>query len=409
MANITLTGTIVDSDSQAWANASVIAILTGYASPQGLPVRISDGSQVAPVVLAYLDDDGALDLSLTPNNDIFPPNTQWGFIIQPNATVPPTNVSCQSLSEDTDVSDWWNSLITAPRILSGAGMRAYNATEILGANLGDIYVCTDPANLGSNIWNGTEWVSIGSGSGGFSVSGTPSNDSNVPVYNGGSYETATWRQLTQSDILPAFAVTGFSGGQTVEIGSLIVDPTFGFSYTATPDSATLTNSDGVDSPYDLNSPYDSATLTGDFEQDSQASTTFTITASKAGSSDASANQYFTWLPRQFCGVGTAGATGATADGNNADLEDATGTLDDAGLTSNPVGTNYGTQSPSDQKVYVLTLGGTREFKDAFTGFAFAMNAPTEIGFTNQNGVTLVMFLYESSNTLTGDYQPECIA
>jgi hypothetical protein len=229
-----------------------------------------------------------------------------------------------------------------------------------------------------------------------SVSGTPPNNSAVWVAT--STSTAVPRQLTLDDILPGFTISSFTGGSTVEIGATVANPAFTASYSSTPASAQITNTDGTDSPLTLTTPFTGGTVTGTFTKTSATSTTFTLTA--VSTSTKTATQAITWAPRTFGGVGTAGATSATASGTSAVLAGATGTLTSSGLNNQ---TTYGPYTPSAQKVYILMIGGSHTFKDAVTGFAFAFNSPTSVSFVNANGATVTMFLYESTNTLTGTF------
>lgn len=229
---------------------------------------------------------------------------------------------------------------------------------------------------------------------GVTVSGTAAA-SKVPVANSGT--DGAWRQLTQDDILPGFTISGFSGGSTVEIGATVTNPAFTAGYSSTPASANITNTDGVGSPLTLTTPFTSGTVTGAFSKTTATSTTFTLNATSGVTK--TATTAINWQPRTFSGVGTAGATGATASGTTAVLAGATGTLASAGLNNQ---TLY-PASPSSQKVYILLSGGSHTFKDAATGFSFAFNTPTSVSFVNVNGATVPMFLYESTNTLTGTF------
>jgi hypothetical protein len=195
----------------------------------------------------------------------------------------------------------------------------------------------------------------------------------------------------------SFSITSFTGGEAVEIGATVTDPTFDATYSSLPTSAEITNTDGAGSPLVLLTPFTSGTVPASFVRDVEATVTFTLTA--VGSSTQTATQAITWEPRMFAGVGGAGATGATASGNNANLVGASGTLANAGLSDNPVGQTYDV-SPAAQKVYLLLTGGSHTFRDTLTGFPFAMNAPTPIAFVNQNGQSVAMYLYESTNILT---------
>lgn len=230
------------------------------------------------------------------------------------------------------------------------------------------------------------------------VSGTPLALF-VPIGTG-PY-TAIERQLTLDDILPGFSISSFSGGSSVEIGATITNPIFSASYSSIPTSVTITNTDNIDSPLSLTTPFNSGTVIGNFVHTSQTSTTFTLTA--ISTSSKTSYQYINWLPRTFGGVGSSGASNSViASGNNAILS-TSNTLNNLGLSNSSVGYTYGPFSPSNQKIYLLLSGGTHTFKDAITGFSFAFNSPTSISFVNQYGSTVAMYLYESTNLLSGTY------
>lgn len=223
----------------------------------------------------------------------------------------------------------------------------------------------------------------------------------VPVGTGAS--TAVLRQLTQDDILPGFTINSFTGGSNVEIGATVTNPSFSASYSGTPASATITNTDGIDSPHALSTPFTSGTVTGAFTKTTSTSTTFTLTAVQ--STTKTATTAINWLPRTFGGVGAAGATNAvTASGTTAVLSNSA-VLASAGLNN---AATYGPFSPSSQKIYILMIGGSHTFKDAATGFAFPFNSPTSVSFVNANGATVAMFLYESANTLSGTYSIQVV-
>lgn len=283
---------------------------------------------------------------------------------------------------------------TSPTWLCAASNYGQPYTDITA---GKLYVC---ATAG--------WVSAGSSA----VPAFTTSGSSIPVSGaeaalsvpiGVSSSAAVLRRLTQDDILPGFSINSFVGNSVVEIGVTVANPSFTASYSSTPSSANITNTDGINSPFALTTPFTSATITGSFVHTSAATATFTLTA--ISSSTRTATQTIQWQFLTFGGVGTPGATGATAGSNTAVLVGATGTLASGGLSNQPV---YGPYSPSAQKVYVLMVGGSHTFKDAATGFAFAFNAPTSVSFVNQNGSTVAMFLYESTNTLSGTYSIQVV-
>jgi len=209
---------------------------------------------------------------------------------------------------------------------------------------------------------------------------------NIPQYSGGG----------------GFSITGFSGGSTVEIGATVTNPGFTASYSSLPSSASISNTDGIDSPLTLTTPFTSGTVVGSFVKTIQTSTTFTLSATSG--TTATATQAIAWVPRSFGGAGTPGATSSVTASGNAAVLSTGDVLANAGLASSDVGATYGPYTASAQSIYLLLIGGSHTiFKDAVTGFAFPFNSPTSVSFVNQNGSTVPMYLYQSTNTLTGPY------
>jgi len=205
----------------------------------------------------------------------------------------------------------------------------------------------------------------------------------------------------------AFSITSFTGCSSNEIGTAITNPTFSAAYSTTPSSAQITNTASISSPFTLTSPFNSATIPGTFSYSSATNVTFTLSAIQG--STQSANCVDSWNPAIFSGVGTAGATlSVSASGASAILS--TGDIlprfqlgaEVAGGVG--VGTTFNV-TPSGQVVYLLLLGGSHTFIDNNSGFPFAMNAPITVSFVNAHGVTVVMYLYQSTNTLYGSFAP----
>jgi hypothetical protein len=207
------------------------------------------------------------------------------------------------------------------------------------------------------------------------------------------------RQLTADDIGAGFAISSFTGGSTVETGATVTNPTFTASYTSTPTtSANITNTAGIDSPLALVSPYTTGTVVGAFTESTNTSVVFTLQAISTTTKTAASNINF--FPRTFGGVGTAGATSATASGTTAVLNGGAGTLASEGLFSGIVGQSFGPFNPSTQNIYILTphTATPHTYKDG-NGFSFAMNAPVTFSFTNAQGAVLSYDLYQSTNVL----------
>jgi hypothetical protein len=197
---------------------------------------------------------------------------------------------------------------------------------------------------------------------------------------------------------PSFSITTFTGGGMFELGFSLVSPAFTATYSGTPTSANITNTDGTSSPTNLTAPYTSGTIPGTFVHSVAATVTWTLHATN-GTSSGTMNATGSWAERIFGGIGSAGgATGATASGTTAVLVGDTGTLTSVQLGPEVVGQAIGPLTPpgGGAYIYVLLAGGAHTFTDNSTGFTFPVNAPTAVTFVNVNGVSLSMFLYQST-------------
>jgi hypothetical protein len=210
--------------------------------------------------------------------------------------------------------------------------------------------------------------------------------------------------LTTGFLINSF--TGCSGA--LELGQTVVNPTCNATYTGTPSAASITNTDFIDSPLALTTPFTSGTIVGSFHHTAVTTTTVQLTA--IGSSTQIANQTYTWNPRIFAGVALSGATSSvTASGTNAVLSN-TNTIASAGLGSETVGQTFGPFAPSGQAVYLLLMGGSHTFTDVCSGFPFAFNSPLTVTFVNEYSVTVTMYLYQSTNSLTGScFEPKIVS
>ncbi len=218
------------------------------------------------------------------------------------------------------------------------------------------------------------------------------------------------RQLTQDDILPGFTIDAFSvTGGVVEVGATVTNPTIAAAYSSLPDSAQVTNTDApIGSPLVLVTPFTAGTVAGAFTHGAPATVGFTLTAVK-GAVTKTAGASITWAFRTFAGLGTAGATSATAAGTTAVLNAGAGTLPSAGLFGSIVGQTF-PLTPASDNCYILTqhTATPHTWKDLNTGFPFAMNAPITFAFDNDEGVTSSYDLYQSTNILTGNFAIEAV-
>jgi len=205
----------------------------------------------------------------------------------------------------------------------------------------------------------------------------------------GPIGTLTFRQLVQSEILPDWAITGFSAGTPlIEVSDTIVLPTFSASYVdvARVALAILTDTEGTPAK-DVTSSPAAFSSSGTFQKTSiNASATFTLTAtdSLTGAVDA-ANTSITWAPRTHWGIGPDGLSTET---------------DIKGLASSALDTNRNrtfTVNPGAAQhiyyAYPASYGAATFSVGGFVG-GFVLVSST-ISVTNTFGFTTNYRLYKS--------------
>jgi lysophospholipase L1-like esterase len=166
----TLTGTVTDSDSSNWINATVTFTVV---SPTGFPpVNIYTGAAVPNPVKLTLSSAGAFTGSnqLTRTDAMTPAGSYWTVCIQPQASVPqqclkqPFTLTASSYN----AGSWISALITAPRF-SGSAIPAYGYADaevivpmIVGATY---YNVTNTAQRLCTVVNDsgacTTWITVG--------------------------------------------------------------------------------------------------------------------------------------------------------------------------------------------------------------------------------------------------------
>ena len=215
---------------------------------------------------------------------------------------------------------------------------------------------------------------------------------------------------SQSNILPGAYINSFGTSIITEVGSTVTNPSFTATYSVTPTDAEILNTDNVNTPLLLSTPFNAGIVQSTFTHNVlNSSVVFTLRAifSNVPNNDPNATivqtatATITWVARSFAGVGAPGATSATANQNTAILNSGDGTLSDEGLALTDAGISFGPFFPHCQSVYVLVphVPTLYTFTDQHNN-PFQMNTPpTTFNFTNQWGIVVAMDLYQSTCTL----------
>jgi hypothetical protein len=319
------------------------------------------------------------------NSQIVPAGTTWQFTVYsltsaPGQVTPNQNITATTLNEGAFLS----ANITAPIVQSSNQSFAYNAAEVINAVNGNAYVNT--ISNDAFLFNGVSWVQIGGAGGctGGSVTGNVSFSGQI-----GDFQSGCLASVGN----PFGAGISCPQAGTRETGNSTTNPfTCTFSYSnGTVASASFTDGTNTDT---LTTPFTSGSLAFVYSTNHN----FTVNATATNTQTASATAGLAFVPREFGGIGTAGATGATASGSSAVLVGATGTLPSAGLGQQ---STWGPFNPVNQTIYILGTGSACSFTSG--GFGVSMAVPIPVSFVNQFGSTVSMFLYGTNNLLSGTF------
>lgn len=213
------------------------------------------------------------------------------------------------------------------------------------------------------------------------VSSTAPTNDYVLAYNSTSNK---WEPSPRNGItVSTFVATT----NLLEVDQTIVTPAFTATYTVVPTTAALTDNVGSPSKNVIGSP-GSFTSNGTFQKTSFGqSVVFTISVT-VGSSSASKNVSITWGQKNYWGVGAAGQTGGLFIVSLATSAVAISRNASASFNASSV-----------QKIYYATRSayGTPTFKDAATGFGFAITKSGDFSVTNGFGFSENYQLWESDN------------
>lgn len=200
--------------------------------------------------------------------------------------------------------------------------------------------------------------------------------------------TISWTKMSLDMLSPSFAIT-LSGGFALEVGATLTTPAFTATYTTSPTSVILTDSD-ASPPKDVSGTPNSFNANFTTTKNTVGATKIcTITASN-GIVSKTANTTFTWEQKHYHGVGTAGQTTAAF------------ILSLIGTLSLVQPNTFTVTAGATQKIYFASRAafGTPTF--TVGGFSGGFNLVSNvISVTNLSGITENYQLWESTNVNLG--------
>lgn len=162
----TVTASIVDSDSQAWASGTYTIVYTnttpGTPSVGGQFVCtvLSVSCTGAPTVSGTLNSSGQLSVTLADTALINPSGAKWRFTICPATSSPICGTTSIAITGASQVvSTQLNAVITPPRVTGVSVPSAYSDTEVSTLAFNLYFRLSDSS---FRCWNGLAWASCGS-------------------------------------------------------------------------------------------------------------------------------------------------------------------------------------------------------------------------------------------------------
>ena len=158
-----VTGTLIDSLGQKWANAPIqFVFFPTPGTPGPFTVNDAEFNKMPPVILT--DTNGAFSISLTSNSDVRPANSQWQMIIGPNSSYPAIVLTISLQGGTYNVSPLFAASGAVMAVQSLYVPRAYADGEVLiPPKSGQIYY--DVTMKVFKYWESGNWAVLGGHSG----------------------------------------------------------------------------------------------------------------------------------------------------------------------------------------------------------------------------------------------------
>ncbi len=135
-----VTATLTDSDGILWANCSWSAVISSQYPLTIGGVPVPDSSQRAS---GTCNNGGVLTSTMLNTSSVQQSNVTWTFTIQPNASVPPLNITGIAVTGSSiDLSSALSAGLKAPRFSAGPNAYGYADVEVNFPSLGATYFNT---------------------------------------------------------------------------------------------------------------------------------------------------------------------------------------------------------------------------------------------------------------------------
>jgi hypothetical protein len=248
----TVSGTVTDSGSQAWAGGTFKFMFAPNPQFPTGPYSWTGGT-LNSVIAGTLDGSGAYSLSIPSNTAISPQGSAWILQVTPNATSPSFSTPPTTITGGTQALN-----VTPPAIAiswtnpPGPAISAYADAEITGTLPKGAEYFNVTSGV-TRVWNGSAWANQGSGGGPSTPCGA---DTQVQYNNAGACGADgnfTWHHTTQilqlNDTLGNTAqytgggVTGVANDYTIAAPNIHLNPsanvTMGSTVTITPPTGSI--------------------------------------------------------------------------------------------------------------------------------------------------------------------------
>jgi hypothetical protein len=233
-----LTGTVTDSDSQAWLNATWTATIV---VPGGGVAHFLSGGVVPSQFYGALDGTGTFPITTpTVGNtaQIIPAGVVWNYCFTSVTSAPPICFQQATKGGAFNLGAYLSAFLPGPRIEAKPSNYAYNSTEIINPSNGTGYTKTSVTPPVSYLWQGTgpsngSYIQVGSGGGGGGtfpattklIGGTATANTGqvgTPGQMGVTLSDVTNGNQLETDANPT--IVGCSGGCNDELMGIGVTP-----------------------------------------------------------------------------------------------------------------------------------------------------------------------------------------